>query len=73
MAGQNRMQDAETKSAKAQESDVQPISRAKYEPPRLKEFGQVGMLTQGGSGAMVEGSQGMGGGMGSTMNPNRRP
>ena len=67
------MQDAETKPAKEQEGDGRPTSRAKYVPPRLKEFGQVGMLTQGGSGAMVEGSQGMGGGMGGTMNPNRRP
>ena len=35
-------------------------TRQPYEKPRLKEFGQVGALTQAGTGGMVEGMMDMG-------------
>ena len=34
------------------------ILRTPYAPPKLKEFGSVGTLTQGGTGNAMEGSQG---------------
>ena len=42
--------------------------RLKYSPPKLREFGPVGALTQAGTGTMTENTSmnGMG-------NPNRRP
>jgi hypothetical protein len=43
-------------------------ARRKYRTPRLREFGPVSVLTQAGTGAMIENvsMNGMG-------NPNRRP
>ena len=41
--------------------DVQPDRRQTYERPKLREFGQVGALTQAGSGPEIEM------GMGNTM------
>ena len=55
------------------ESDKPTAARATYRAPKLREFGAVGVLTQGGSGTMVEGGAGMGGMMGGATNPNRRP
>ncbi len=46
--------------------------RYPYSPPKLRTFGPVGVLTQGGTGNMIEGAMGMGMMMGIN-NPNRRP
>lgn len=54
-------------------ADKQSAGRTTYRKPELREFGCVGVLTQGGSGIMVEGAMGMGGMMGGVNNPNRRP
>ena len=51
-------------------SDKNRARRDAYSPPRLREFGHVGKLTQAGTGTLSE-SGGMGMGMG--MSPNRRP
>ena len=36
------------------EQNAQSASRKEYAPPRLKDFGAVGALTQGGTAGMVE-------------------
>jgi hypothetical protein len=39
---------------KIQHRDKRSVERATYEAPTLKEFGPVGTLTQGGTGAVIE-------------------
>lgn len=54
-----------TRAAIAQ--DAQSAGRQEYARPRLKDFGSVGALTQGGTAGLVEQPAGMG----AQQNPNR--
>ena len=49
------------------EQELQSAGRQEYARPRLKDFGSVGALTQGGTAGVVEQPAGMG----AQQNPNR--